>query len=108
MWHRATNNLNLNLMERYNEQGELIVKSYFVNEENFIPRGEYKKTELDQRKRDADILLQSIDGNYYTLKVREGITVNGRGVKRYSNGVIAVTERVYERLKSTYKVECDF
>ena len=95
-------------MRKYDENGQLIAEGYFIDEDKFIPRGRYKETELDGRKKDADILLQSIDVNYYTLKTREGLTVNGRGVKVYGNGVIAVTERVYERLKSTYKVECDF
>ncbi len=81
---------------------------YLVPNPNFISKGEYKPTELDKQKKRADMLLQSIDGNYYTLKLNRPIEVKGRGVKNYSNNVIAVTERLYNQLRQRYNVVCDF
>lgn len=93
-------------MERRNEQGQVIVKGYFVNKP-FIKKGEYKETELDTRKKNADMLLQAIDDKY-TLWLNKPVEVKGRGVKRYGERIIVVTEKVYEKLKATYKIECDF
>ncbi len=89
-----------------NEYGTAI--GYFVPNPNFIKRGEYKRTALDDEKDKADMLLQAIDGNYYTLKLNRPIEVKGRGVERYSEKLIAVTERVYKQLCKQYNVMCDF
>ena len=77
---------------------------YLVPNPNFIKRGEYKRTALDDAKDKADMLLQSVDGNYYTLHLNRPIEIKGRGVKRYSNGAIAVTERVYNKLNEQYNI----
>lgn len=50
-------------MEILNEQGQVIAKGYYVDAP-FIKKGEYKKTELDIRKGNADMLLQAIDDKY--------------------------------------------
>ena len=71
-------------------------------------RGEYRETAVDAAKRGADMLLTSVDGNYYSLFINNPIEIKGRGVKRYSDKVYAVTEKVYDRLKSEYRIEMDF
>ncbi len=81
--------------------------AYFTKKDN--RRGEYKATELDKAKAEADVLLESIDGNYYTLWLNnEAITVKGRGVKESDGRRVVVTEKVYDRLKEQYRVMCDF
>ena len=71
--------------------------------------GEYQRTELDRQKERADILLQAIDGDYYTICLqRTGIELPATGVHRYSGNVAAVTRRVYEKLNKRYNVLCDF
>lgn len=91
-------------MKILNEQGQVLAVGYFVKKD-FI-KGKYKETELDIRKKNADMLLQSIDDKY-TLWLNKPIEVKGRGIKRYGRTIV-VTERVYERLKEAYKIECDF
>lgn len=93
-------------METTNAYGTAI--GYLAPNTNFTTKGEYKATELDSQKKRADMLLQSIDGNYYTLKLNRPIEVKGRGVKNYGNNVIAVTERIYNQLQQQYRVMCDF
>ena len=88
---------------KYDEQ------AYFTDEDNFIPRGEYKETGLDKRKKQADALITSIDGDYYSLYLNRPIEIRGtRGVKRYNENRIAVSESVLKKLEKEYTIECDF
>ncbi len=93
-------------MKKTNAYGTAI--GYLVPKTEFQPKGEYKTTELDSQKGSADILLQSIDGDYYTLKFNKDIDIKGRGVKCYDGNVVAVTERIYNNLRTKYNVVCDF
>lgn len=73
------------------------------------PKGEYKETTLDAQKKQADALLTSIDGDYYSLALNRPIDVKpGRGIKIYSDTNIAVTESVYKKLASKYNIMTDF
>ena len=47
-------------IRRYPE-GE--IETYFVDEDKFIPRGEYRETDLDRRKRDVDFLIKEVYGS---------------------------------------------
>lgn len=71
-------------------------------------KNEYKETLLDAQKKQADILVTSIDGNYYSLFLNREIKLSGRGVKVHSEKTVSVTEKVYDRLKSEYRIEMDF
>lgn len=53
------------------------VEAYFVEDPDkpFIPKGEYKATILDQQKKEADMLLKSIDGSWYTIWLNRGIEI---------------------------------
>lgn len=95
-------------MKKYDSNGNLIAVGYLVHNPNFIPKGEYKETELDRQKKQADILLTSVDGNYYTLRLQTPIEVKGRGVRRYNDNVVVVTESVYNKLQERYNVMCNF
>lgn len=93
-------------MKKTNAYGTAI--GYLVPKPEFQPKGEYKATELDAQKESADILLQSIGGNYYTLKLNKFVDIKGRGVKFYDGNIVAVTERIYDKLRTKYNVVCDF
>lgn len=80
-------------------------KLYFI--EDAIPRGEYKPTTLDEEKKNADMLLQSINGNYYSLWLNKDIEVKGRGVEHYGR-IIVVTEKIYYKLTEKYTILTDF
>ena len=83
---------------------------YFVNEDRFIPRGQYKATELDQRKKGVDFRLQAIDSRY-TISFNKPIELKeSRSIKRANNDgyVYFVTERAFGQLKQKYTYECDF
>lgn len=95
-------------MTTTNEYGT--AKGYFVPDPNFIKRGEYKRTALDDAKDKADILVTAIDSKY-TIEVKNpSITLSGRGVKRstWIGNIYYVTERIYKQLCEKYNVMCDF
>lgn len=96
-----------NIFKKYDERGNVVAVGYWVKSD-YVKKGEYKPTELDRQKKGADILLESIDGNYYTLRLQKPLEVKGRGVRRYSGNVIAVTESVYNKLKDKYNIMCNF
>lgn len=105
-------------MKKYNENGELVAEAYLVPNPSFIPKGEYKKTELDCQKKQADMLITSIDGSFYEIslpknatlrqKINKDIQGYGRNVRRYNENIIHVTEKVLKILQTKYTIMCDF
>lgn len=83
---------------------------YFVDEDKFIPKGEYKPTDIDRRKQAADILLRACCAGYTEIWLNNpNVIISGkRGVKKYSERAYAVTDAVLEKLENSYTVECDF
>ena len=73
-----------------------------------VTKAAYKATGLDTAKRSADILLQAIDGNYYTLWLNREIELKGRGLKERNGRISVVTENYYEKLNAKYNVLTDF
>lgn len=84
------------------------INSYMFPDPYPIERGEYQETELDRQKKQADILLESIDGNWYTIRLNRQIDLKSKRIRRYDNGCIAVPESMYYKLKSEYNVMCNF
>lgn len=84
------------------------VSSYLVPSLCPTERGEYKETALDRQKKAADILVESIEGNWYTIRLNRQIELKSKRIKRYDNGCIAVPESVYNKLKDKYNVMCNF
>lgn len=84
------------------------VSSYLVPSLCPTERGEYKETALDRQKKAADILVESIEGNWYTIRLNRQIELKSKRIKRYDNGCIAVPESVYNKLQSKYNVMCNF
>ena len=95
-------------IRRYPE-GE--VEAYFVDEDKFIPRGEYRETDLDRRKRDVDFLIKEVYGSRNVIEFNRPVYLKeNRSVKRLNNNgyVYDVTDSVLERLKREYSYETDF
>ena len=84
------------------------VSSYMVPNPYPIERGECKETALDRKKKAADILVESIDGNWYTIRLNRQIELKNKRIRKYDNGCIAVPESVYNKLKDKYNVMCNF
>lgn len=95
-------------MTTTNEYGT--ATGYLVPNDNFIKRGEYKRTTLDDEKAKADILVTAIDSHYEIRVQKSSIKLSGRGVKRskWIGNIYYVTERVYKQLCKEYNVMCDF
>lgn len=81
----------------------------FTNNETFIERGEYKETELDKAKKEADMLLQAI-GRRYCLYMNRPLGIKpSRSIEvREETNMIYATERAYNKLKEQYNIMCDF
>lgn len=84
------------------------VSSYIVPSPYPVERGEYKETELDREKKAADILVESIEGNWYTIRLNREIEIKSKRIRKYDNGCIAVPESMYYKLKDKYNVMCNF
>lgn len=95
-------------VEKWSKDNGMQINSYMFPNPYPIERGEYKETELDQQKKQADILLESIDGNWYTIRLNKEIDIKSKRIRNYDNGTIAIPESVFRKLESKYNVMCDF
>ena len=105
-------------MKVYDINGNVVAEGYLVPNPNFIPKGEYKETELDCQKKQADMLITSIDGSFYEISLPKSTTLRqeinkdiqgyGRNVRRYNENIIHVTEKVLKILQTKYTIMCDF
>jgi hypothetical protein len=66
----------------------------------------YQPTQIDQRKAQADILIQAAERNGYSITSR--VHLFGRGIKSYGNGNYSVTDGALAKLRAAHVVECDF
>lgn len=95
-------------MKVYNSESKLIAEGYFVPNPNFIPKGEYKETELDVQKRKVDFLIVGV-GNRYEIRFNKPIKLKeSRSIKRMTCGNYLVTEKALESLKMKYSHLTDF
>ena len=95
-------------VEKWAKENGTQINSYMFPNLYPIERGEYQETALDREKKAADILVESIDGNWYTLRINRQIDLKSKRIKRYDNGCIAVPESTYYKLKDKYNVMCNF
>lgn len=73
------------------------------------PRGEYKSALIDEQKKSADVLLTSIDGDWYSLTLKVSMNIKpGKNVMIYSDCSIAVKESIYKKLAAAYNIMTDF
>lgn len=95
-------------MKVYSADGKLVAEGYMVQNDNFIPKGEYKETELDVQKRNVDFLLVGV-GNRYEIHFNKPIELKeSRSIKRMTCGNYLVTEKALENLKMKYSHLTDF
>lgn len=94
--------------ERFKNPNENGVISYAIPNPYPVEKGEYKETELDRQKNEADILLESIDGNFYTIRLNRRIDLKSKRIRQYGDGCISVPESVFNKLKGEYNVMCNF
>ena len=81
---------------------ELVKEGYKID--TFFNESETAK----EAKKSADILVESIDGNWYTIRLNREIELKSKRIRKYDNGCIAVPESVYKKLKDKYNVMCNF
>lgn len=98
-------------MKVYNSNGVLVAEGYLVPNSNFIPKGEYKETALDEYKRSVDFLITSCRDRYEII-FNKPVTLKGtRSIKRIGSNeryLYLVTEKALESLKKQYTYACDF
>ena len=70
-------------------------------------RKEYASINLPEIKQEYDIVVESIEGNWYTIRLNREIEIEGKKMYRYDI-CIAVPESVYNKLKDKYNVMCNF
>lgn len=91
----------------------MIAIGYMVENPNFIQKGEYKRTELDDYKESVDFLITSCGKRYEIifngptfLKTNRSIESIGQGI--YENRSYLVTEKALDSLKEKYTWATDF
>ena len=95
-------------MKIYDSNGLLVAEGYFVPNPNFIPKVEYKETELDRYKRSVDFLITSRGNRYEIIFNKPIILKETRSIKRIGGNGYLVTEKSLESLKKRYTHACDF
>lgn len=83
---------------------------YFVDEEKFIPKGEYQPTSVDEYKATVDFLLLAC-GNRTTISFNHPVELKeNRSIRRANCGgyVYFVTDKALAQLKQQYTWACDF
>lgn len=85
------------------------VTAYMVENPNFIQKGEYKRTSLDDYKDSVDFLITSVVGNRYEIVFKKPTTIKtGRSIRAINDRVYLVTEKALESLEAKYTSYTDF
>lgn len=72
-------------------------------------QGQYKETDTDRKKKNADILIKYANGGSFTVSVKPHVIVKGSGVKdRYDSGNYEVSSNKLKQLQKVYSSMCDF
>jgi predicted transcriptional regulator YheO len=89
------------------------VTSYLVPNENFIQRGEYKRTELDDYKASVDFLITSVGKRYEVIFNKPTTIKTGRSIESIGDGnmkgrAYLVTEKALKGLQERFTYATDF
>lgn len=86
------------------------VTTYWVDADKFIPKGEYKETELDKQKQKVGFLITYIGKRYEIRFNHEVQLAESRGIHKCQHlpNVYYVTEKALEELKNKYSWTTDF
>ena len=86
---------------------------YMVENPNFITKGEYQRTSLDDYKESVDFLITSIGKRYEIIFNRQTILKSSRSIESigegiYTNRAYLVTEKALDSLKEKFTWATDF
>ena len=92
---------------------EMTAIGYMVENPNFIQKGEYKRTELDDYKDSVDFLITSCGKRYeiifnHTTVLKTNRSIESIGEGSYINRAYLVTEKALDSLKAKYTWATDF
>ena len=72
-------------MKVYDINGNVVAEGYLVPNPNFIPKGEYKETELDRYKRSVDFRITNCGNRYEIIFNKPVVLKETRSIKRISS-----------------------
>ena len=91
----------------------MTANGYMVENPNFIKKGEYKRTELDDYKDSVDFLITSIGKRYEIIFNRPTIIKTSRSIESIGDGIYTnrsylVTDKALDSLKAKFTWATDF
>ena len=91
----------------------MIAIGYMVENPNFIEKGDYKRTELDDYKDSVDFLITSCGKRYeiifnHATALKTSRSIESIGEGSYTNRAYLVTEKALDSLKAKYTWATDF
>lgn len=85
------------------------VTSYMVENPNFIKKGEYKRTLVDDYKESVDFLITFCGDSRYEIVFNHPVEIKAnRSIKSEGNNRYYVTEKVLDSLKEKFTWATDF
>ncbi len=81
---------------------------YMVENPNFIKKGEYKRTEVDDYKNSVDFLITSCGKRYEIIFNHATALKTSRSIESISERAYLVTEKALDSLKAKYTWATDF
>ena len=82
---------------------------YMVENPNFIKKGEYKRTELDNHKDSVDFLITFCGDTRYEIVFNKPVEIKAsRSIKSEGCNRYYVTEKALDSLKAKYTWAADF
>ncbi len=84
------------------------VTAYLVENPNFIQKGEYRRTELDDYKDSVDFLITSCGKRYEIIFNHATVLRTSRSIERISKRAYLVTEKALDSLKERFTWATDF
>ena len=82
--------------------------SYMVENPNFIEKGDYKRTELDDYKDSVDFLITSCGKRYEVIFNHATALKTSRSIESISERAYLVTKKALDSLKAKYTWATDF
>lgn len=87
----------------------MIANGYMVENPNFIKKGEYKHTELDNHKASVDFLITFCGDTRYEIVFNNPVEIKAsRSIKSEGCNRYCVTEKALDSLKAKYTWATDF
>ena len=87
----------------------MIAIGYMVENPNFIKKGEYKRTEVDDYKDSVDFLITFCGDTRYEIVFNKPVEIKtSRSIKNEGCNRYYVTEKALDSLKAKYTWATDF